>query len=109
MKITLATTCFVIGAALSPLGVYAADTSMDPPSKPMTAVKDSVITTKVKAKLAAEKMSSLGNISVETDNVGAVSLSGFANTQQQADKAIAIARATEGVTSVTSRIQLKVQ
>jgi osmotically-inducible protein OsmY len=38
-----------------------------------------------------------------------VSLSGYANTQQQADKAIAIARATEGVTSVTSRIQLKAQ
>ena len=109
MKTRLATTCFVIGAVVAPFGAFAADTAMDPPSKPMTAVKDTVITTKVKAKLAAEKMSSLGNISVETDNKGVVALSGYTSTQQEADKAISIARATEGVTSVMSKIQIKPQ
>jgi hyperosmotically inducible periplasmic protein len=109
MKTKLATTIFVIGAVLAPLGAYAADAATDHPAKPMTAVKDSVITTKVKAKLAAEKMSTLGNISVETDNKGAVALSGYTKSQQEADKAIEIARATEGVSSVTSKIQIKPQ
>ena len=39
-------------------------------------VKDSVITTKIKAGLAAEEMFSLVHISVDTDHEGAVTLSG---------------------------------
>lgn len=54
----LATSCFVIGALVAPLAVTAADSDTDR-SHPATFVKDSVITTKVKAKLANEKMSSL--------------------------------------------------
>jgi hyperosmotically inducible protein len=70
-------------------------------------VKDSMITTKIKAKLAEDKLSSLGHVKVDTDNKGAVVLSGNVKTQEQADKVVAIARATEGVTSVKSNIQLK--
>jgi osmotically-inducible protein OsmY len=52
-------------------------------------------------------MSSLAYIQVDTDSKGAVVLSGKVRTQQEADKAVSIARETEGVTSVKSKIQIK--
>ena len=106
MKTQLATTCFIIGTLLAPVAAYAADPDSDS-AHPMTFVKDSVITTKVKAMLAAEKMSSLANIKVDTDSNGAVVLSGNVKTQAEADKAVSITRATGGVTSVKSNIQIK--
>ena len=105
MKIKLATTCFVIGALLAPLAAYAADGDSDR-THPTTFVKDSAITVKIKAKLAGEKISSLAHIKVDTDAKGAVVLSGKAKTQDEADKAVSIARATEGVTSVKSNIRI---
>jgi len=106
MNIKLATTCFVVGTLLAPVAAFAEDTGVDS-SQPMTYVTDSVITTKVKAKLANEKMGSLININVDTDSNGAVVLSGNVGTQDEADKAISIARATEGVTSVTNNLTLQ--
>jgi hyperosmotically inducible periplasmic protein len=108
MKSKLGATCFVIGTLLAPFAVHAADTSTDTDrTHPKIFVKDSVITTKVKAKLAEEKLSSLARIKVDTHGKGAVVLSGKARTQEEADKAITIARATEGVTSVKSKIRIK--
>jgi hyperosmotically inducible protein len=69
-------------------------------------VKDSVITTKVKAKLAAKHMSTLTNIKVDTDNQGIVWLSGKAPTQDASDLAAMIAKDTEGVTSVHNKIMV---
>lgn len=106
MNIKLATACFVIGTVLAPVAALAADSDSDR-MHPMAFVKDSVITTKIKAKLADEKMSSLAHIQVDTDSKGAVVLSGTARTQEQADKVASIARRTEGVTSVTSNIKIK--
>ena len=106
MNIKLATSCFVIGTLLTPLAVPAADADSDR-THPITFVKDSAITAKVKAKLAAEKMSSLARIKVDTDSKGMVVLSGTARSQEQADKAVSIARGTEGVTSVESKITIK--
>ena len=106
MKFKLATTCFVIGTVLAPVAAFAADADSDR-MHPMAFVKDSVVTTKIKAKLAEEKMSSLTHIKVDTDSKGAVVLGGNVKTQAEADKAVSIARATEGVTSVKSNIQLK--
>lgn len=105
MKAKLATSCFVIATLLSPLAVHAEDRDADR-SHPITFVKDSVITTKVKAMLADEKMSSLKHIKVDTDAKGMVVLSGKVKTQEQADKAVSIAREIKGVTSVTSHIQV---
>ncbi|MDD5389616.1 MAG: BON domain-containing protein [Gallionellaceae bacterium] len=105
MKSKLATSCFVIGCLLGPVIAHAEDADADR-SRPMTFVKDSVITTKIKAKLAEEKMRTLLHIGVDTDSKGAVVLSGKARTQEAADKAIAIAQGTEGVTSVTSKIEV---
>ena len=106
MKTTIAATCLIISALVAPIAVHAADTDSDR-THPITFVKDSVITTKVKAMLADEKMGSLVHIKVDTDAKGAVVLSGNARTQEQADTAVSIARAVEGVTSVQSNIKIK--
>ena len=106
MKYKLATTCFVIGSVLAPAAAYAADSDTDR-SKPTTFVKDSVITTKIKTKLASEHLGSAKHIKVDTDKNGVVWMSGTANSQEEVDKAVAVARNTEGVKSVKS--DLKVQ
>lgn len=106
MKTQLATTCLVIGALLSPVAALAEDRDSDR-MQPMTYVKDSAITAKIKTKLAEEKMSSLAHIRVDTDSKGAVVLSGTVKSQAEADKAVAIARGTDGVTSVKSNIRVK--
>lgn len=106
MKIQLAATCFVIGTMLAPVAAQAEDQDSDR-AHPMIYVKDSVITAKIKAKLAEEKMSSLKDIHVDTDSKGAVVLSGKVRTQEEADKAVSIARETEGVTSVKCNIRVQ--
>ena len=72
-------------------------------------VEDSVITTKIKAGLAAEQMSSLVNIHVDTDDAGEVTLSGGAVDQAALDKAVAIAMGVEGVTSVKNDIKVETE
>ena len=106
MKYKLATSCFVIGSVLAPVAAYAADSDTDR-SKPMHYVKDSVITTKIKTQLAAEHLGSAKHIRVDTDKNGVVWMSGTANSQEEIDKAVAIARDTEGVKSVTNHIKVR--
>src|SRR6202790_5766148 len=98
MKYKLATSCFVIGTVLAPVAAYAADSDTDR-SKPATFAKDSVITTKIKAKLATEHLASAKHIKVDTDMNGVVWMTGTANSQGEVDRAVGIARATEGVKS----------
>jgi hyperosmotically inducible periplasmic protein len=70
-------------------------------------VKDSAITTKVKAKLAAKHLSTLTRIKVDTDENGVVWLSGRAPTQDASDLAAMIAKNTEGVNSVHNDITVQ--
>jgi hyperosmotically inducible protein len=105
MNSKIATSLIVISTLLVPVIAYAdGDTDR---MHPVTFVKDSVITAKVKTNLADAKMSSLVKIQVDTDAKGAVMLSGTVRTQEQAAQAVSIARATSGVTSVNSTIQIK--
>lgn len=106
MKTKLATACIIMGTMLAPLAAHAEDRDTDR-THPLTFVKDSVITVKIKAKLADEQMGSLAHIKVDTDSKGEVVMSGTVRTAQQADKAYSLARATEGVTSVYSTIRVK--
>lgn len=101
MKYAIATACIAIATLFAPVGAQAADAD-----SAKTVVKDSVITTKIKAKLAEEKMSTLTQLKVDTDSKGEVVLSGTVKTQAEADKAVSIARGTEGVTSVVSKIMV---
>lgn len=70
-------------------------------------VEDSVITTKIKAGLAAEQMFSLVEIHVDTDQAGEVVLSGIAADQAAVDKVVSIAKGVEGVTSVKHDIRVE--
>ena len=76
-------------------------------SAPHHYVKDSVITTKVKSKLAAKHLTTLTRIKVDTDENGVVWLSGHAPTQDAVDMATMIAKGTEGVTSVHNDIAIQ--
>jgi hyperosmotically inducible protein len=69
-------------------------------------VKDSVITTKVKTKLAAKHMSTLTHVKVDTDANGVVWLSGTAPTKDARDLAGMIAKETDGVNSVNNKIEV---
>ena len=79
MNTKLVATCFVMASLFVPVAAYAADGDTDR-SHPMSFVKDSVITTKVKARLAEEKVASLMHVKVDTDAKGAVVLSGTVKT-----------------------------
>jgi hyperosmotically inducible periplasmic protein len=70
-------------------------------------VKDSVITTKVKSKLAAKHLTTLSRIKVDTDANGVVWLSGRAPNQDAVDLAGMIAKGTEGVTSVHNDVAVQ--
>lgn len=96
MKSLLISAMLVIGA--SSAMVCAADETTG------TYVKDSVITTKVKTKLAAKHMSTLMHVKVDTDANGAVWLSGRAPTKDAADLAEQITKDTDGVTAVHNNI-----
>jgi hyperosmotically inducible protein len=105
VKFKLATACFVLGAALAPIA-FAADSDTDR-NKPGTFIKDSAITTKIKTKLAAENPASMATIRVDTDKDGVVWISGTAKTQQDIDKAVSIAKNTEGVKSVKNDVKVQ--
>ena len=106
MKSRIATALLVIATLSAPVIVMADDADMDR-SHPGAFVKDSVITTKVKSRLAAEHIKSLGRIHVDTDENGVVWLRGTARSQEAADRAVAIARETEGVKDVRSHIKVR--
>ena len=105
MNTKLVTTCFLAGALMLPIAGYTADGDTDR-SSPKAFVKDSVITTKIKAELAEQKLSSLVHIKVDTDKKGAVSLRGTAKSQEAIDQTVSIARGVEGVTSVKNHIKI---
>lgn len=67
---------------------------------------DTVITTKVKAALLAEKNLKSTEINVETFK-GRVQLSGFVNNAEVAQRAVQLARGVLGVKSVSDKMQLK--
>ncbi|MEO7729138.1 MAG: BON domain-containing protein [Burkholderiales bacterium] len=70
-------------------------------------VGDAVITTKIKAEFAKDKMVSAMHIKVDTDDKGVVTLSGNAKSKAESDQAVRIARDTKGVTSVKNDITVQ--
>jgi len=107
MKSALATTCLVFGTLLGSAVAWAGEDSDTDRSHPVTFVKDSAITTAIKAKLAAEHLTSMARIHVDTDKDGVVWLTGSARTQEAADKAASIARETEHVKTVHSDVKVE--
>src|SRR4051812_288330 len=69
-------------------------------------VDDGWITTKIKSDFAVDKLVSATNIHVDTDN-GVVHLSGVAKSQDEANRAVQIARGVNGVRSVRNEMQVQ--
>ncbi|MNS88093.1 Osmotically-inducible protein Y precursor [compost metagenome] len=113
MNHKLSAPLLVAGLLLLPVVGHAAETSngadatTTTESTAMEYVEDSIITTQIKAELAAEQMSSLVEIHVDTDQAGEVVLSGIATDQAAVDKVVSIAKGVEGVTSVKHDIRVE--
>jgi hyperosmotically inducible periplasmic protein len=99
----------IISAVVALTATFASVTFADPPTAsdsahPGAFVNDSVVTTKIKAKLAEKHMSTLTDIQVDTDNAGIVWLSGKVPTKDARDLAGMIAKDTDGVKEVHNKI-----
>jgi hyperosmotically inducible periplasmic protein len=108
MKITVAIAALMAAGMLAGTAVRAQDMDADR-SQPKTFVKDSAITTKIKSKLAADHITSLGKIHVDTDADGVVWLSGTANSKDAAERAVQIARDTDGVRGVHNSLKIRTE
>ena len=86
-------------------GREAADRAGDTADRAGEAVTDAGITSAVKAKLLADQAVSGLAIDVDTSG-GVVTLSGEVNTRAEADQAITLARATEGVSRVVDKLRV---
>jgi hyperosmotically inducible protein len=106
MKVNLPIACVLLATLLASTVTWADEDASMAGSHALAYVKDSAITTKVKARLAAEQLTSLARIHVDTDTSGVVWLSGSARTQESIDEAIAIARHTDGVKAVHNDITI---
>ena len=109
MKTRVALSCVVACSlvGLVPLIATAERASEIDRSEPRVIIKDSAITSSIKARLAADHVRGFRHIRVDTDDHGVVTLKGHARTQASADRAISIARDTEGVREVHSAIEIK--
>jgi len=106
MRMTsIATSLLLAGVLVGPVAV-AQDADADR-AHPKAFAHDSVITTKIKAKLAAEHLPSLARIHVDTDENGVVWLSGSAHDREAVERAVSIARDTEGVKDVKSEVKIR--
>ena len=106
MRMTsIAMSLLLAGVLAGPVAV-AQDADADR-AHPKEFIRDSVITTKIKSKLAAEHLTSLAHLRVDTDEDGVVWLSGSAHNQEAVDRAVSIARDTEGVKDVKSTVKIR--
>jgi hyperosmotically inducible protein len=71
-----------------------------------TEIDDTVITTKVKSALLKDTGLESLDIKVETRK-GVVQLSGFVDSQNQMDRAMAVAQGVDGVSNVDNKIRIK--
>jgi hyperosmotically inducible periplasmic protein len=106
MKLTIATAALAAAGLLAGAAICAEDADVDR-AHPKAFVKDSVITTKIKSRLAADHVTSLGRIRVDTDADGVVYLSGSAHSKEAIDRALEIARNTDGVRGVHNALVVK--
>jgi hyperosmotically inducible periplasmic protein len=107
MKTKLAIACVAFGALLGSAAAIAGDDANAVGTSTVVFVKDSAITTKIKTKLAADHLTSLGRIHVDTDQDGVVWLTGTARSQEAIEQAESLARNTEHVRSVHNDLKVR--
>lgn len=104
----------MLTSAVATGSVYAETTTMDKAqasaesagNKVGSFMDDSAITAKVKAALVDNDSIKSTDISVKTDKK-VVTLSGFVQSQSQAEAAVAAAKAIEGVSSVSDKLHVR--
>lgn len=69
-------------------------------------IDDTTLTTTVKTKLSADKLTNLTRIDVDTYN-GVVSLNGVVSTPEERQRAEEIARSVNGVKKVVNNLQVR--
>jgi hyperosmotically inducible protein len=106
MRMKAVVTGLVLAGVLGAPVAFPQDADADR-THPKAYVMDSVITTKIKSKLAADHITSVGRIHVDTDANGVVWLSGSARSQEAIDRAEAVARDTEDVKDVRSTLKIR--
>ncbi|MCW5588414.1 MAG: BON domain-containing protein [Legionellales bacterium] len=96
---------FISSALILPLtlglGINSATVFADNPTQNEQNLTDSVITTKVKAKILADKTLNPLNISVTTEN-GVVTLNGQVDSDTEYEQAVSLAQSTDGVNDVNT-------
>src|SRR5271168_3306573 len=107
MKKQLAISYVVFGALLGSAAAIAGDDAKAVGTSTTVFVKDSAITTKIKTKLAADHLTSLGRIHVDTDENGIVWLTGTARSKEAIAQAESLARDTEHVKSVHNDLTVR--
>lgn len=115
-KLTMSKTLLAVmlTSAVATGSVYAETTTMDKAqasaesagNKVGNFMDDSTITAKVKAALLDNESIKSTDISVKTDKK-VVTLSGFVQSQAQAEAAVAAAKTVEGVTSVSDKLHVR--
>jgi hyperosmotically inducible protein len=70
------------------------------------AINDGALTSKIKAKMALDDSVKALQIDVDT-KAGVVTLTGTVRSEAERQRAVALARETQGVTQVVDRLQLK--
>ena len=70
------------------------------------AIEDGALTSKIKAKMALDDTVKALSLDVDT-RAGVVTLTGTVRSEGERQRALALARETEGVTQVVDRLQLK--
>jgi len=113
MKTIKSCSAFLLALALASIAGYGIaisgeriDVAVGSGQSPGDYIDDAMITTKVKAAIAADDKLSALKINVETLK-GVVQLSGFVDTHDEITRAAEVAQKVEGVKSVTTNIQLK--
>lgn len=106
MTHSLLRTTSTVLALLLAVVMMAACTSTSKSASTGEYIDDTVITGKIKAEIFNDANLKSAEINVETFK-GRVQLSGFVSSRADMDRAVALARAVDGVTSVSNDMKLK--
>ena len=106
MKAQVAVSFLTLGLVLAPVAAQAGDAAKPTTTeKAKEGVSDSALTAKIKTAFANDKDVSALKINIDSDK-GTVKLTGNVKSKEEADKAIAIAKATEGVVTVQNNLKV---
>ena len=99
--------CAIAATLLIPVVGYASDDRDNDRDHAQVYLKDSTITSEIKAQFAEEHVKGLAHVHVDTDDHGVVKLTGHVRSQEQMDMAVSIARNMLGVREIKNEMRVK--